>query len=64
MLTLFGGAVWWLPDWLARLLPHVDIEGESESPPTPAPPSPEPPPSRERPPPRNRFDAPVLFSGI
>jgi uncharacterized membrane protein YdfJ with MMPL/SSD domain len=32
MLTLFGRAVWWLPGWLARLLPHVDIEGESEPP--------------------------------
>jgi hypothetical protein len=36
MLTLFGGAVWWLPGWLARLLPHVDIGGESEPPPTPS----------------------------
>jgi RND superfamily putative drug exporter len=33
MLTLFGRAVWWLPAWLARLLPRVDIEGESEAPP-------------------------------
>jgi MMPL family len=33
MLTLFGRAVWWLPGWLARLLPHVDIEGEPEPPP-------------------------------
>ena len=37
MLTLFGRAVWWLPRWLSKLLPHVDIEGEPE------PPSPEPP---------------------
>ena len=36
MLTLFGRAVWWLPGWLSRLLPHVDIEGESE-PPAPKP---------------------------
>jgi hypothetical protein len=36
MLTLFGRAVWWLPGWLSRLLPHVDIEGGPE-PPTPAP---------------------------
>jgi uncharacterized membrane protein YdfJ with MMPL/SSD domain len=36
MLTLFGRAVWWLPRWLSKLLPHVDIEGEPE------PPSPEP----------------------
>ena len=36
MLTLFGRAVWWLPRWLAKLLPHVDIEGEAD-PPTPEP---------------------------
>ena len=28
--------VWWLPRWLAKLLPHVDIEGEAD-PPTPEP---------------------------
>jgi uncharacterized membrane protein YdfJ with MMPL/SSD domain len=33
LLTLFGAAVWWLPRWLARVLPHVDIEGEGEQPP-------------------------------
>ncbi len=32
MLTLFGHAVWWLPRWLANLLPPVDIEGEAEPP--------------------------------
>ena len=37
MLTLFGGATWWLPGWLSRLLPYVDIEGEAEPPPPPAP---------------------------
>jgi putative drug exporter of the RND superfamily len=36
MLTLFGAGVWWLPGWLERLLPHVDIEGEAEQP-APAP---------------------------
>ena len=36
MLTLFGGATWWLPGWLARVLPHVDIEAE------PGPPTAEP----------------------
>jgi hypothetical protein len=41
MLTLFGRAVWWLPGWLARLLPHVDIEGET-APPTPGPAAPGP----------------------
>jgi uncharacterized membrane protein YdfJ with MMPL/SSD domain len=33
LLTLFGAGVWWLPRWLARVLPHVDIEGEDEQPP-------------------------------
>jgi hypothetical protein len=42
LLTLFGRAVWWLPGWLARLLPHVDIEGESEAPPPPPAPAPQP----------------------
>jgi uncharacterized membrane protein YdfJ with MMPL/SSD domain len=36
MLTLFGGTTWWLPGWLARVLPHVDIEAE------PGPPTAEP----------------------
>ncbi|GAA5025852.1 MMPL family transporter [Streptomyces siamensis] len=27
-LALVGRAAWWLPTWLARLLPEVDIEGE------------------------------------
>jgi len=42
MLTLFGHAVWWLPRWLDRLLPHVDIEGEAEPSGGPAPPGPAP----------------------
>ena len=29
VLTLFGRAAWWLPGWLARILPNMDIEGES-----------------------------------
>jgi putative drug exporter of the RND superfamily len=28
LMTLFGRAAWWLPKWLAKLLPNVDIEGE------------------------------------
>ncbi|HKQ03408.1 MAG TPA: MMPL family transporter, partial [Actinomycetes bacterium] len=43
MLTLFGKAVWWLPSWLSKLLPHVDIEGE------PDPPAPEPAAQPQRP---------------
>jgi hypothetical protein len=32
LLTLFGAGVWWLPRWLDRVLPHVNIEGEDERP--------------------------------
>lgn len=28
IMTLFGKAAWWMPKWLGRLLPNVDIEGE------------------------------------
>ncbi|MFC5722074.1 MMPL family transporter [Streptomyces gamaensis] len=28
VLALLGRAAWWLPSWLARLLPNVDVEGE------------------------------------
>jgi RND superfamily putative drug exporter len=28
VLTLLGRAAWWLPAWLNRLLPNVDVEGE------------------------------------
>ena len=26
-MTLFGESAWWLPSWLDRVLPHVDVEG-------------------------------------
>ncbi|TYK47310.1 MMPL family transporter [Actinomadura decatromicini] len=29
VLALLGGRAWWLPGWLDRLLPRVDVEGES-----------------------------------
>ena len=29
MMHLFGDANWWLPGWLDRRLPNLDIEGES-----------------------------------
>ncbi|NUP18941.1 MAG: MMPL family transporter [Streptomyces sp.] len=29
VLALLGDRAWWLPKWLDRLLPHVDIEGEA-----------------------------------
>jgi len=28
LMALFGRAAWWLPAWLSRALPNVDIEGE------------------------------------
>ena len=28
VISLFGRSAWWLPRWLDRLLPNVDIEGE------------------------------------
>jgi RND superfamily putative drug exporter len=28
VMTLLGKAAWWLPRWLDRLLPDVDVEGE------------------------------------
>jgi RND superfamily putative drug exporter len=28
VMTILGRAAWWMPAWLARLLPNVDIEGE------------------------------------
>ena len=47
-IALMGEAAWWLPRWLDRFLPHVDIEGTGSAPdaPEPAPrPEPEPPPA-------------------
>jgi RND superfamily putative drug exporter len=29
VLSLLGRSAWWLPSWLDRLLPHVDVEGSS-----------------------------------
>jgi RND superfamily putative drug exporter len=26
--SLLGDTAWWLPKWLDRLLPNVDVEGE------------------------------------
>src|SRR5262249_12904546 len=28
VMTLLGRAAWWLPRWLDRVLPNVDVEGE------------------------------------
>lgn len=29
VMTLLGDKAWWMPQWLERLLPHFDIEGEA-----------------------------------
>ena len=31
-MVLLGDRNWWMPGWLGRLLPHLDIEGESGTP--------------------------------
>jgi len=38
VMTLLGRAAWWMPAWLARWLPRIDIEGEHalDRPPAPA----------------------------
>jgi RND superfamily putative drug exporter len=28
VMTLLGKSAWWLPKWLSKLIPNVDIEGE------------------------------------
>ena len=40
-MSLLGDLNWWLPRWLDRLLPHVDVE--AAVPVTPADPAPRPP---------------------
>ena len=32
-MKLLGDANWWLPRWLDRIMPNLDIEGESKLPP-------------------------------
>jgi RND superfamily putative drug exporter len=34
-MTLVGDANWWLPRWLDRILPHLDIEAEPAATPVP-----------------------------
>lgn len=36
VMALLGERAWWLPRWLDRILPHVDIEGRSLERPGPA----------------------------
>jgi RND superfamily putative drug exporter len=30
-MELLGDRNWWLPGWLARLLPNIDVEGHGEA---------------------------------
>ena len=30
VMYLFGPASWWIPRWLDRLLPRIDVEGDAE----------------------------------
>jgi uncharacterized membrane protein YdfJ with MMPL/SSD domain len=32
-IALMGEAAWWLPRWLDRILPHINVEGEPARPP-------------------------------
>jgi len=38
LFALLGKSAWWLPRWLDRLLPRIDVEGEdlTDQPATPA----------------------------
>jgi RND superfamily putative drug exporter len=31
-MRLMGNANWWFPQWLGRIIPNLDIEGESRLP--------------------------------
>jgi RND superfamily putative drug exporter len=38
VMTLLGERAWWIPGWLDRFVPNIDLEGEgSSTPPVPAP---------------------------
>jgi RND superfamily putative drug exporter len=34
-MELFGDRAWWMPAWLDRLVPHLDVEGPSSDAPEP-----------------------------
>jgi RND superfamily putative drug exporter len=40
-MELLGDANWWLPKWLDRILPHLDVEGPGIVVPAPEDPEPE-----------------------
>jgi len=29
LLSLFGKVAWWMPGWLGRIIPNIDIEGHA-----------------------------------
>jgi RND superfamily putative drug exporter len=39
VMYLFGSAAWWMPHWLGRLLPRIDVEGTPDLVPTPTKPA-------------------------
>jgi RND superfamily putative drug exporter len=40
-MELLGDRNWWIPRWLDRILPKIDVEGHFEEPPSGPPPAPE-----------------------
>jgi RND superfamily putative drug exporter len=40
-MELLGDANWWLPGWLDRILPHLDVEGPALVAPAPEPDEPD-----------------------
>ncbi|MDF2266175.1 MMPL family transporter [Streptomyces coacervatus] len=49
VLALLGDRAWWLPKWLDRLLPRVDVEGEALTRPPAEPVAPDPAPAHDEP---------------
>jgi RND superfamily putative drug exporter len=41
-MELLGDKNWWMPKWLDRIIPHLDIEGSHPATPVPVEPQPEP----------------------
>ena len=48
-IAMMGESAWWLPRWLDRILPHMNIEGEEPPEPAPAPAAEEAEPEEARP---------------
>jgi RND superfamily putative drug exporter len=41
-MELLGDKNWWMPTWLDRIIPHLDIEGSHPAAPAPVAPQPQP----------------------